>query len=168
MNKWLQWKCNFTHVSENGMMGEKENSTNPGWKLLRCFCWWLQDEKEWMGRFCCLICLRARLCHTIQVLAYFLFYWSFSNCFSHPTIPRQLSISITHLACFLARLLLREDCSICLFVPLRGNNFAWKCLVSLNVGFFVCRFSSESMRFNLNQKHHCSCCCFFPELFNHF
>ena len=38
----------------------------------------------------------------------------------------------------------------CHAVPFRGNILAWNSLVCLDVGFFICRFSS--MRFHLDQK----------------
>ena len=52
-------------------------------------------------------------------------------------------------------------------MPFRGNFFARNSLVCLDVGFFICRFSS--MRFHLNQNRRCgSCCCSFSELFDCF
>ena len=58
-----------------------------------------------------------------------------------------LSIFIAHCTSSLARILLCEDCSIYPVVPFRGNFFARNSLVCLDVGFFICRFSS--MRFHL-------------------
>ena len=95
-----------------------------------------------------------------------LFCGSSSNRLPHFFVPRRLSIFIAHRISFPARLLSCENCSICLVVPFRGNFFAWNCLVCFDVGFFVCRFSS--MRFPLEQKRRCSCCCSFSELFDCF
>jgi len=105
-------------------------------------------------------------CHTIAVLAHLLFCWSSSNRLPHPAVPRRLSIFIAHCTSFPARLLPCENCSIYPVVPFRGNIFAWNSLVGLDVGFFICRFSS--MRFHFDQKRPCPCCCSFYELFDFF
>ena len=148
---WYKSVWNPPHPSMYHAVEPLPYSDHSSHRLVVCVCWSVSKLLS-HDPSACAPCL--------------LFCWSSSNRLPHPTVPRRLSIFIAHRTSFPVRLLPCENCLICSVVPFRGNIFASNSLVCLDVGFFICRFST--MRFHLDQKRCCSCWCSFSQLFNCF